>query len=93
MQFLYKDDLGYHFMNSKTYEQVSLNENMINSPGLLLEGTSLIAILHYSRKMESDADEWALKKMQREGISAFGMRDFFKRIKEDNDGLESIIPD
>ncbi len=60
---------------------------------LLLEGTSLIAILHYSRKMESDADEWALRKMQREGISAFGMRDFFKRLKEDNEGLESIIPD
>ena len=60
---------------------------------ILLEGASLISILHYSRKMESDADAWALKKIQRERISAFGMRDFFKRIKEENENIDSIIPD
>ncbi|HIF13835.1 MAG TPA: elongation factor P [Bacteroidetes bacterium] len=40
-QFLYKDDFGYHFMNAKTYEQVSLEEKMINAPGLLLEGNDV----------------------------------------------------
>ena len=36
-QFLYKDDVGYHFMNNDTYEQVQIEEAAINAPGLLIE--------------------------------------------------------
>ncbi len=32
-QFLYKDDVGYHFMNNDTYEQVQIEEAAINAPG------------------------------------------------------------
>ena len=38
MQFLYKDDMGYHFMNSETYEQARINEAMIDNPGFIREG-------------------------------------------------------
>ena len=37
-QFLYKDEQGYHFMNSNTFEQVFLEEAMLESPDLLKEG-------------------------------------------------------
>lgn len=37
-QYLYNDDFGYHFMNNETYEQVSIPEEMIESPGMLKEG-------------------------------------------------------
>lgn len=37
-QFLYKDDSGYTFMDQTTYDQITVNENMISSPGLLKEG-------------------------------------------------------
>ena len=37
-QFLYKDELGYHFMNQNTFEQVTLEEHMINAPDFLKEG-------------------------------------------------------
>lgn len=37
-QFLYKDEMGFHFMNNQDYEQIMINEAVINAPGLLLEG-------------------------------------------------------
>jgi len=40
-QFLYNDDMGYHFMDNETYEQSFLNENMIDNPKLLKEGMNV----------------------------------------------------
>lgn len=37
-QFLYKDDMGYHFMDNESYEQLSLQEAMLDNPHLLKEG-------------------------------------------------------
>ncbi len=40
-QYLYKDDMGYHFMNNETYEQISIQEEMIERPTLLKEGSDV----------------------------------------------------
>ena len=40
-QFLYNDDMGYHFMENETYEQVMLDEKLIDHPGLLKEGSDV----------------------------------------------------
>jgi len=45
-QFLYKDDLGYNFMNCETFEQLSLNENQIDSPELMREGQEVDLLYH-----------------------------------------------
>ena len=37
-QFLYKDDIGYHFMDSNTFEQVSLQDDFIENADLLKDG-------------------------------------------------------
>lgn len=37
-QFLYKEGESYHFMNTEDYEQISLEENILDSPGLMKEG-------------------------------------------------------
>jgi len=37
-QFLYKDDTGYNFMDSETFEQVALEERMIDAPQFLKDG-------------------------------------------------------
>lgn len=37
-QFLYKDDMGYVFMHQKTYEQITLQEHVIDNNDLLKEG-------------------------------------------------------
>jgi elongation factor P len=43
-QYLYKDDMGMHFMNSETFEQVSIPENKIDNADLLREGDSVEAL-------------------------------------------------
>ncbi len=40
-QYLYKDDMGFHFMENETYEQVTLDENMLDRSDLLKEGTQV----------------------------------------------------
>ncbi len=40
-QYLYNDDMGYHFMDNDTYEQVAIQEKMIDNPGLLKEGSAV----------------------------------------------------
>ncbi len=37
-QYLYKDDMGFNFMNMDDYEQVALEEHHIGSPQFLQEG-------------------------------------------------------
>jgi elongation factor P len=37
-QFLYNDDMGYHFMNSETYEQIPVEKHLINAPEFLTDG-------------------------------------------------------
>jgi len=45
-QFLYKDDTGYHFMHLETYEQISLEETMIESKELLKDGQEVEIVYH-----------------------------------------------
>ena len=45
-QFLYKDDIGYHFMDSNTYEQVALQETIIASADLLKDGQEVEVLYH-----------------------------------------------
>jgi len=45
-QFLYKDDLGYNFMHNETFEQISLQEEMIPSPDLLKDGQDVEIMYH-----------------------------------------------
>lgn len=45
-QYLYKDDSSYHFMHRETYEQIFVNENIINAPDLLKEGQEVEILFH-----------------------------------------------
>lgn len=37
-QFLYKDDSGYNFMDNQSFEQIALQENMVDAPQFLKDG-------------------------------------------------------
>src|SRR3982751_718183 len=37
-QFLYKDDTGYSFMDTETYEQITVAPNMVDAPQFLKDG-------------------------------------------------------
>lgn len=41
MQYLYNDDMGYHFMDMESYEQVALQEKLLEQPGLLKESAEV----------------------------------------------------
>lgn len=45
-QFLYKDDMGFHFMNSETFEQVSIPENLIENNDFLMDGMDVEALFN-----------------------------------------------
>lgn len=37
-QYLYQDDIGLNFMHNETFDQISLNRNLVSETGLLKEG-------------------------------------------------------
>lgn len=45
-QYLYQDDMGYHFMDSNTFEQIPVQENLINAPQFLKDGQDVEIIFH-----------------------------------------------
>ena len=55
-QFLYKDDLGYNFMNSETYEQVMLEEKLLDNPLLLKESMELDILFHAEKEVPLTID-------------------------------------
>ena len=45
-QFLYMDDMGYHFMDTNTYEQIAISEDLINAPKFLKDGQEVEILFH-----------------------------------------------
>lgn len=45
-QFLYKDEQGYHFMHTDTYEQIFINEDLINGYPFLKEAQEVEIVFH-----------------------------------------------
>jgi len=55
-QFLYKDDSGFHFMNTKDFEQIFLQEEMINAPSFLKEGDNVEILFHVAEEKPLSCD-------------------------------------
>lgn len=45
-QFLYKDDTGYSFMDTQTFEQITLQESSIDAPQYLKEGQEVSVLVN-----------------------------------------------
>jgi elongation factor P len=45
-QYLYKDDTGYNFMDNETFEQLVVNENMVDAPQFLKEGQEVSVLIN-----------------------------------------------
>jgi len=45
-QYLYKDDMGYNFMNNETFEQVSIDGKIITGVDFLKEGDTAEVVVH-----------------------------------------------
>lgn len=45
-QFLYKDDSGYNFMDTETFEQIALQENLVDAPQFLKDGQDVTVLMN-----------------------------------------------
>lgn len=45
-QYIYNDDMGYHFMDTSTFEQIPIEEKLIERPELLKEGQMVDILIH-----------------------------------------------
>jgi elongation factor P len=45
-QYLYKDDAGYYFMHLETFEQIHVNEELIDNSEFLKEGQNVEVVYH-----------------------------------------------
>ncbi|MFC0261695.1 elongation factor P [Fontibacter flavus] len=45
-QFLYADDMGYHFMDTETFEQIPIQEKLIERANLMKEGQMVDILVH-----------------------------------------------
>ncbi|PSK88162.1 elongation factor P [Taibaiella chishuiensis] len=50
-QFLYKDDSGFNLMDNDTFEQIAVNENMIDNPGLYKDGQECFVLINTETEM------------------------------------------
>lgn len=45
-QFLYKDELGFHFMHTETFEQTNIDESLVENADLMKEGDIVEILFH-----------------------------------------------
>lgn len=45
-QYLYKDEMGYYFMHLETFEQVHVNEDLIDNAEFLIESVNVEIVVH-----------------------------------------------
>lgn len=45
-QYLYKDDTGYSFMDTETFEQIAIAENLVDAPQFLKEGQEVSVLIN-----------------------------------------------
>jgi elongation factor P len=45
-QYLYKDDTGFNFMDNETFEQVAVQENLVDAPQFLKEGQNVSLLIN-----------------------------------------------
>lgn len=50
-QYLYKDDMGYTFMHQETFEQINLQEDLIENADLMKESQEVQIMFHAEKEM------------------------------------------
>jgi elongation factor P len=45
-QYLYKDDTGFNFMDNETFEQIAMQENLVDAPQFLKEGQEVSILIN-----------------------------------------------
>jgi len=55
-QYLYKDDTGYNFMDNETFEQIAIQENLVDAPQFLKEGQEVAVLINTETELPMSAE-------------------------------------
>lgn len=55
-QYLYNDDMGFHFMDNESFEQVRLDDKLLEKPELLKEGMEVEILFHAEKEIPLTLD-------------------------------------
>jgi len=55
-QYLYKDETGYNLMNTETYEQIVLADEMIDAPEFLKDGSEIFVFVNTDTELPIGAE-------------------------------------
>jgi elongation factor P len=55
-QFLYAEGDQFHFMNAETFEQITLEKNILDAPDLLKEGTNVMVQINTETELPLSVD-------------------------------------
>ncbi len=55
-QYLYAEGDDFHFMNTETFEQISLNKNVLDAPDLLKEGENVMISINTETDLPLSVD-------------------------------------
>ncbi len=55
-QFLYKDDTGFNFMDIVTFEQVAVQESMVDAPQFLKEGQTVSMLINTETELPMNVE-------------------------------------
>ena len=94
LQYLYRDDSGYHFMNPSTYEQITLDTSLAEgSADYLVEGSKVIVLYSSDTPLGVDIGNNVLLKITETAPGAKGdtATTALKPAKAET-GLEVMVP-
>lgn len=55
-QYLYNDEMGYHFMDNESFEQIALDTKLLEKPELLKEGMEIEILFHAEKELPLTVD-------------------------------------
>jgi len=55
-QYLYAEAEDFHFMNTESFEQITLNKNILDAPNLLKEGTNVMVQINTETDLPLSVD-------------------------------------
>jgi elongation factor P len=55
-QYLYKDDTGYNFMDTQTFEQIAMQEALVDAPKFLKEGQEVSILINTETELPMNVE-------------------------------------
>lgn len=55
-QYLFRDDSGYHFMHTESFEQIIISEDLLDAPELMKEGQEVEILVHADTETPLNVD-------------------------------------